>query len=289
VELVFPIGNYIIQLKKGSFAWRDNILFSESQYTNFSMIIEYRGDLTINLVNQFDQKMNQAYIEITNNHYNLTYKGFTDTKGEVIFYKIPWGNWSVHITYYDETFPYTIIELAGEQLSVSLQVESVQLIFDSDLYTWASTKSFSVILSANYVSNFLQTTLEIIFTTFASLIVIISALSLLSIASVISQPIVSNSKTLGTFKQLGASKNQVTFGVVVHLSLLGIMASTIGSLMGMWILTIIPDMKNVNIGGMIIRPRIDFWIIFTIVVSSLGVIILKSTQKVRQLYKLHRY
>ncbi|MFX0170790.1 MAG: FtsX-like permease family protein [Candidatus Hodarchaeota archaeon] len=289
VELVFPIGNYTIRLIKGTFDWQNDILFYESQSTKFPMIVEYSGDLTINLINQFSQKMNQAYIEIINNHYNISHIGFTDANGEVSFYKIPWGNWSTYITYYDEVFPRIVVEFAEGELSLHLQVESSQIIFDSDVYTWASTKSFSVILSANYVSDFLQTTLDIIFTTFTTLVVIISVLSLLSIASVISQPIVSNSKTLGTFKQLGASKNQVTFGVVVHLCLLGIIASTIGSLMGMWIMTIIPDLKNVNIGGMIIRPRINFWIIFTIAVSSFGVIILKSTQKVRQLYKLHSY
>ena len=103
----------------------------------------------------------------------------------------------------------------------------------------------------------------------------------------ISQPIVSNERALVTFKRLGATKNQVTIGVVLHLSLLGLGASIVGSLAGMWVMTIFPMLRNVNVGGIMIRPKVDLWLLVLIVLSNLGVIILKASQKVRQLHTLY--
>ncbi len=287
VELFFPVGNYLLQIVKGNFSSQKLISFRESQRASFLEYIELKGDLTITLTNQFSQAIPLANVVLTNGHYGVEYIGFTDDQGVVSFYSIPWTNYSVLITYFDEVFPRSIIEFVEEELGYSLQIETINPILNIDEIKWERDYSFSVVLSSEYVSSFLQSSLIIILTTLTSLVIIVSVLSLLSIASVISQPIVSNEKAIGIFKRLGATRNQVTFGMVVQLSILGLIASTLGGFFGMWILTVIPTLKNINVGGIIIRPQMNFWLLLVIILSNMVVVILKASQKVSQLCSLH--
>ncbi|MFW9906844.1 MAG: FtsX-like permease family protein, partial [Candidatus Thorarchaeota archaeon] len=287
VEFFVPVSRYTLQINKESFSFQEEITFHKSQRISIVKIIELAGNLSIILTNQFSQKIIKANVMLTNDFYDLEFSGFTDENGKVTFYTIPWANYSVNIIFIDESFPMIIIELAQSEISIPLQVETINPILNVEGINWNTGSSFSVVLSSQFVSSFLQTTLAIILTTLTSLVIIISVLSLLSITSVISQPIVSNERSLVTFKRLGATKNQVAFGVVIRLSILGVIASILGSLAGMWVMTIFPMLKNVYIGGIIIRPRIDLWLLSLIVLSNLGVIILKSSQKVRQLHTLY--
>ena len=287
IEMFVPVGNYILQIEKESFVHQEKIDFVESQRISLVKTIEENGDLTLTLTNQFSQKMRKAKLVVVNNYYGIEFSGFTDDNGEITFYSIPWTNYSVSITFVNEFFPVLLIEFAKTEDNINLQVETLNPILKIEQINWDTDTSFSVVLSSQFVSSFLQTTLAIILTTLTSLVIIISVLSLLSITSVISQPIVSNERVLETFKRLGATKNQITIGIVLHLGLLGFIASTLGSIMGMWVMTIFPTLKNVYVGGIIIRPKVNLWLLVIITFSNLGVIILKASQKVRQLHTLY--
>ena len=288
VELFFPIGrDYKLKIWKDDFYHEENISFTISQSTSIVRIIELGGSVSISLTNQFHQKLSQAYIVLANEYYNIEYKGFTNHDGEIVYYEIPWGNYSVQITYYEENFPRRIIDLSGNELKLDIQVEMANPFRDLYDYTYRrSLKGFSVVLSSEYVSGFLQSTLKIFTTTFTSVVIIISVLSILSIASVISHPIVSNTKAIRTFQQLGATRFQVIIGVVAHLSLLGVLASVLGAVLGMVVMTIFPTLRSVNIGGVIINPQIDVWFLLLIVFSNLIVVIIKAGQKTHELYNL---
>ncbi len=287
VELFVPIGNYLLQIVKGNFSSLESISFNESQRISFLRTIEFIGDLIITLTNQFSQKISFANVILTNGYYSLKYTGFTEDNGVVSFYAIPWANYSVHITYFDEVFPQKIINFSEERLSFLLRIETVNPILNIDEIKWGMDYGFSVVLSSEYVSSFLQTSLIIIITTLTSLVIIISVLSLLSIASVISHPIVSNEKAIEIFKRLGATRNQIIFGVVVQLSILGLVASVLGGRFGMWTLTVVPTLKNINVGGILIRPQMNIWLLVIIILSNMGIVILKASQKVNQLCSLH--
>lgn len=283
-ELFFPKGKYKLQIYKEGFFSEENVSFSISQYSTIVRIIELGGNVSIRLTNQLYQKIGQAYIVLTNEYYNTEYIGFTNHIGELILYNIPWGNYSVYITYSEEIFPRQILDFVGKSIILDIQIESY---VDLNEYGYGQgLTTFSVVLSSEYVSGFLQTTLEIFVTAFTSLIIIISVLSLLSITSVISHPIVSNNKSIKTFRQLGATREQIVFGVVAHLSILGMIASIFGVFSGMWIMTAFPSLQKINIGGVIFRPIIDFWLLLLIVISNLLVIIIKAGQKSNELYSL---
>jgi ABC-type lipoprotein release transport system permease subunit len=288
LELFFPVGrNYTLSMSKEGFVLSQNISFVESQYVSIVKIIELSGTLSISLTNQIYQEIPKAQVVLTNDYYNIEYMEFTNDNGEAVFYEIPWGNFSVYISYYKESFPRYIIDLAVNEVEFDIQINMENPY--EDLYNYANIRSvwsFSVIPSSKYVSGFLHTTLEIFIAIFTSLVIIVSVLSLLSIASVISHPIVSNERTLKTFQQLGATRNQVILGVVIHLSLLGVIASVFGSLLGMWIMTFFPSLRNMNIGGVIISPKIDSWLILLIVLSNLIVVISKAGQKTREIYHM---
>ncbi|MHA2366593.1 MAG: FtsX-like permease family protein, partial [Candidatus Hodarchaeales archaeon] len=286
VSFLFPVGEYNILIAYEDFIYQKSISYFESDQYLLNMTIEFSGDLDISLTNQYVQNVKKAYIILKNNYYNLKLTGFTDIQGKISFYNIPWGNYSIEAVFDEEDYFVDIIEMSALYSSFSLIIETPNPILEIDNFNWQDTGTFSVILSSEYVTGFLETTLVIIITTFTSLIVIISVLSLLSIASVISNPIVSNEKTISTFKLLGASKNQVTLGVLVHLSILGVIASIIGAFFGMLLMINIPTLKNINVGGIIIKPKIDTVLLILISSSNLGVIMTKTVQKARDVYML---
>ncbi|MHA2294089.1 MAG: ABC transporter permease [Candidatus Hodarchaeales archaeon] len=286
IEFSLPIGTHFLRIIKNGFEYEENITFTESQRVSFVQIIELSGNLTLSLTNQFSQKISKAFVISANNHYNIEYRGFTNSKGEITFNITPWGNYSFQITYYDEAFPKTVLDFAQEVRLLSIQIETKNPVLSpGDFKQWQSS-SFSVVLSSDFVSEFLQGSLTVFMTAFTSLVIIISVLSLLSIASVISHPIVSNEKTLITFQQLGATRNQVTIGIVTQLSFIGAMTSTGGTFLGMVIMTYFPTFQSVNIGGVIIRPSLDILLLILIVLTNTAVIIFKSGQKVQELYNI---
>ncbi|MFW9856978.1 MAG: ABC transporter permease [Candidatus Thorarchaeota archaeon] len=281
-EVIVPIGTYIMKFIKGPNILQENITLSESQILTVVKTMKLSGRMTLELLNKFSQKMNKGFIQITNSYYNLTFEGFTDVNGEVTFYKMPWGNWTVKATFFEESFPRQLISFTAFEDKIPIQV-TAGIVIDLSGFNFRQGQSYSIVLSGDFVSGFLQSTLNIIITTFSSLVIIVSVLSLLSIASVISHPIVSNSKTLRVFRQLGTSRAQVLMGVVTQLSLLGFFASAVGAFIGMWLMTLFPELRNVNVGGMIIRPQIDLGIILTILGSNVAVIVAKASQKTNEL------
>lgn len=284
-ELFFPIGiNYSLSISKGEFLLEQNLSYVESTYASIKRLIEFTGTISISLTNQFYQKIPQAYVELVNEYYDIEYMEFTNNNGEAVFYEIPWGNCSIHIVYNEQTFPSQPLDFAVDETNLEIQIETMNP--NEEIGSYVNKRklgTFSVVLSSEYVSGFLQSSLRIFTTTFTSLVIIVSSLSLLSIASVISHPIVSNEKTLKTFQQLGATRDQIIFGVVVHLTLLGLIASVLGAYLGMWIMTVFPTLRNVNIGGVIIGPKMDIGLILLIVFSNLVVITIKAGQKTREL------
>lgn len=286
--LYFPEGKYILEVLFRNFVSERNITYEISQKAFLVEIIELNGNLTLTLANQFKQIVKKAYFVLFNEYYDLEFTGFTDVNGDISFYNMPWGSYTLEVKFNEDDYFLGIIEIHDFVVSFPVTIETPNPIIDIDDFNWKDSGTFSVILSSEYISGFLETSLEIIITTLTSLIIIISILSLLSIASVISNPIVSNEKTLNTFKLLGASKNQVIIGVVVHLTLMGIVASLIGSLLGMIVMINIPMLKNMSVGGIIINPKIDIFLLLIISLSNLVVIITKSMQKVNQLYNIRR-
>ncbi|MFX0150259.1 MAG: ABC transporter permease [Candidatus Hodarchaeota archaeon] len=286
LELFFPIGtDYTIRVVKLGYYSEENITVLESQSFSMTKTIELNGDLTIHLSNQYYQKITDAFIVLTHEYYDLEYMGYTNNKGELTFYKIPWGNYSLQASYIEERFPKKPINFTGEDATLEIKIEMLNILaFSNGDIQWRRHSSFSVILSSDYVSSFLRSTLDVFMTTFTSLVIIISVLSLLSIASVISNPIVSNEKTLRTFQQLGASRSQVILGVVIHIGIVGILASLVGSIIGMWIMTSLPTLQNMNIGGVIIQPTLNLWLSVIITFSNLVVIVFKAIQKSHEIY-----
>jgi hypothetical protein len=55
----------------------------------------------------------------------------------------------------------------------------------------------------------------------------------------------------------------------------------------MWGMTVLPQFQHINIGGVIITPRVDFWLLSAILLSNVVVVIVKATQKVNEIYSSH--
>ena len=279
-----PYNKCVALFVKGS---STSFNLTSSQILKVSKTIELCGNVTIELENQFYQSIGQAFVLLRSDYYDYEIKAFSNAQGEVSFINIPWGNYSVYVTYDDDVYPKQFFELASLEVDLTLIIDTNGPIISTGNYAFWQGRSFSVVWSSEFVSGFLETTLSLITTTLTTLIIIVSALSLLSIASVISHPIVSNERTLLTFQHLGASRQQVVLGVVFQITLLGMIASIVGTLIGMWGMTVIPQFQHINIGGVIFTPRVDFWLLLIILLSNVIIVIIKATQKVNELYSHH--
>ncbi|MHA1973478.1 MAG: hypothetical protein ACTSW1_10820, partial [Candidatus Hodarchaeales archaeon] len=289
LDFVLPLGNYSLEFRKESYSGFTSVTLNQSSIIDIIHIVKYCGIMTFKFTNQYYQNINHAYVEIENIPLHISNKGFTNTKGEISFKGIPWGNYSVHITFGTEDFPSFEIIFDSEQSYYEIELEMLNPIFNTNGYSWQRNTGFSVVLSSEFVSGFLKSSLSVFTTTFTSLIIIIAVISLLSIASVISHPIVANKQTLWTFQQLGASKTQVVVAVVAHLASLGAIASFFGLLFGMFMMVIVPSFSAINVGGVVIEPRIDFILLTIIVFSNSVVIMLKAAQKSWIVYNAQRY
>ncbi|MFX0088197.1 MAG: FtsX-like permease family protein, partial [Candidatus Hodarchaeota archaeon] len=287
LEMIVPIGNYLFLFTTVGYMSSLVVNLTYSQIFWINKTIESCGNLTINLENQLYQPLGGAFIFLRNSYYNYEIKAFTDTLGKISLHGIPWGAYSIHITYDDYIAPRQIIEFSNNKTEVTIQVDTEGPLINAGSYAFWQDRGFSVVWSSEYISGFLESTLSLITTTLTTLIIIVSVLSLLSIASVISHPIVSNERTLLTFQYLGADRKQVVISVVLRLILLGLIASVVGAVFGMFGMTIIPQFQHINIGGVIIRPRVDFSLLLAILVSNVSVIAIKAGQKVNELYSRH--
>jgi hypothetical protein len=287
LEMIVPIGNYSFLFTTVGYMSSLEVNLTYSQIFWINKTIESCGNLTINLENQLYQSLDGAFVFLRNDYYNYEIKVFTDNSGKISLHGVPWGTYSIQVTYEDYIAPKQIIELTTDKIEVTIQVDTEGPLINAGSYTFWQDRSFSVVWSSEYISGFLESTLSLITTTLTTLVIIVSVLSLLSITSVISHPIVSNERTIQTFQYLGADRQQVTINVVLHLVLLGLLASIIGAVLGMLGMTVIPQFQHINIGGVIIRPRVDFWLLLAILVSNVSVIAIKAGQKVNELYSRH--
>ncbi|MHA1226487.1 MAG: hypothetical protein ACTSPV_07070, partial [Candidatus Hodarchaeales archaeon] len=289
LDFVLPLGNYSFEFQKESYSGFTSVTLHQSTIIDIVHIVKYCGIMTLKLTNQYYQNLNHAYVQIQNFPLGTSSKGFTNANGEISFRGIPWGNYSVHVTLGTEIFPSFELIFDNEQLYYEIEFEMLNPILNTNGYSWQRNSVFSVVLSSEFVSGFLKSSLSVFTTTFASLIIIIAVLSLLSIASVISHPIVANKQILWTFQQLGSSKVQVIIGVVSQLTILGAIASLLGSLIGMFLMVLVPSFSAINVGGVVIQPRIDLLLLTIIIFSNSVVIILKAAQKTWMLYNVQRY
>jgi len=204
LEFILPLANYSFEFLKESYSGFTSVTLHQSTIIDIVHIVKYCGIMTFKFTNQYYQNLNHAYVQIQNFPLGTSSKGFTNANGEISFRGIPWGNYSVHVTLGTEIFPSFELIFDNEQLYYEIEFEMLNPILNTNGYSWQRNSVFSVVLSSEFVSGFLKSSLSVFTTTFASLIIIIAVLSLLSIASVISHPIVANKQTLWTFQQLGS-------------------------------------------------------------------------------------
>jgi len=286
-EINIPIGNYSIMFTTVGYLFSTDLNVTYSQILWVNQTIESCGNLYLKLENQLFQNLDNAFIYLRNDYFDYNIRTFTNIHGEVFLESIPWGTYSVQITHSENLFPTQTIEFASNYTKMIIRVDTEGPILNAGYYAFWQDRGFSVVWSSEFISGFLETTLSLITTTLTTLVIIVSVLSLLSIASIISHPIVSNERSILTLQCLGANRQQITINVVSHLVLLGLLASIVGALLGMGGMTLIPQFQHINIGGVIIKPRIDFWLFMAILVSNIGVISIKAGQKVNELFSRH--
>ncbi|MHA2054727.1 MAG: ABC transporter permease, partial [Candidatus Hodarchaeales archaeon] len=154
-ELVVPVGNYSINFTVPGYSSSSEINLTSSQILRVNETIEQCGNVSIALENQFYQSIGQAFVFLRNGYYDYEIKAFSNTEGELSFINVPWGNYSVLITYDDDIYPKQIIQLASFEVELTLNIDTSGPIIGTGNYAFWQDRSFSVVWSSDFVSGFL--------------------------------------------------------------------------------------------------------------------------------------
>ncbi|MFW9990525.1 MAG: ABC transporter permease [Candidatus Odinarchaeota archaeon] len=139
---------------------------------------------------------------------------------------------------------------------------------------WLGNRQYLVTDSAGYARNYFSRTLSIVTTTFFSVIVIVSAISFLAVASMISFPISQQIGELKILKRLGATNSQISLAMAVQFTLIAFLSSLIGVIVGYLLVTSIADLGTANVAGILLVPRFDFLSLsFIVIIACLTVFI----------------
>jgi ABC-type antimicrobial peptide transport system permease subunit len=285
--MILPIGEYELFFSSRCFLPLYDFNLTTSQIKWVNQTIEDMGNLTLTFENQFYQNIDDALVILQNDYYQYETKVFTNANGKITLKNLPWGTFWISIIHDDFSLTKQVIELNSPELELTLVIDTEGPLAGVGNIAYWQDRSFSVVWSSEFVSGFLDTTLSLITTTLTTLVIIVSVLSLLSITSVISHPIVANKRTILTFQYLGANRQQIAFAIVSQLVLLGFLASVIGAVLGMWGMTLLPQFQHINIGGVIIQPQVDIWLLLAIFLSNISVIAIKAAQKVNEVFTSH--
>ncbi|MHA2365873.1 MAG: hypothetical protein ACXAC7_18080, partial [Candidatus Hodarchaeales archaeon] len=228
-ESIFYIKPGIYSIKvKNILAYIKYYFFTlnESQIFQFNTTFDLEGIIVLKILDSKGYEVPGISVTVKNDIYGNSLVGITNEEAEIKFNNVRWGNYSVNIIKQG---------ILNESFSLAFASAKYTYLYWSNLPhsylsdTWEFTKwrgqiNIDIIESADYLSDFLKTTLQVIETTFGALLIVISGLSLISISSVISHPITSNAKNLLLYQTVGSSSKQVKYIVGVQMILIGFLA-----------------------------------------------------------------
>ncbi len=282
--LYVPKGAYRLEIRKlYHFLNKTLPYFEHSQAFLFESVFDLRGTLIIRVEDSVGQGISSVTIEVENNLFGNKASGITSENAEIVFPDLPWGIYEVDITVPapDENleFLFKIPLVEGENRTVLRLNLDPGTLFDFKIGKWRGQVNIAVIESAEYLSDFLNTTLEIIETALIALVIAIAGLSLLSVSSVISHPISSNADNLFLVKTIGGSNKQVNSIITTQMTVIGLIASIVGAMMGTLIMTIeTSPFRKSYIAGIKITPETNLVVIIGIMIIAVIVIIMKTGQ-----------
>ncbi len=286
--VIIPLGNFTLTFLKMKFSRTISFSFSESQVYQLESVFDLTGTLIIRIISSGGRGIAGATVTAKNVLYNNTVVGVTNQQAEIAYSVLLWGNYSISVLIQDTTEQEFLIGFAEEKLTVILEVSIPQglLIDTMSSLQWRGRANVAVVESAQYSLSLFSTTLGFVEITLFALMIVITALSLLSISSIISHPVTSNYANLRMIRSLGGSTKQLYFIVEVQLIGIGLISSIMGAGIGMVIMTQLPIFQLVSIGGLIITPTVNFELILAISITISSVVYMKTKQTVQDFLEI---
>jgi hypothetical protein len=283
-EVIVPVGTYTLVISKLEYENEIIISFDESQIYFYLEVIDLSGILSFKVISSMGRAVRGVRITVQNIAYDIEYTGVTIQNATIDFKDIPWGIYIVTVLFKDAIYDTILINFAEEQRFILIELAMPTIINDKLISVGLRTfTNVEVVESAEYMDSFLGGALEVIMTTLIALVLIVTALSLMNVSSVISYPIMTNYRNIRLVKTLGGSFTQIYLILSVQMIFVGIIASVIGSTLGILVMTNLEMFRSVNIGGLLIYPVSNPLIIIIVTIPNMFVILLKVNRTLKDL------
>jgi ABC-type lipoprotein release transport system permease subunit len=290
VTVFVPLGNYTVVIEKIDYQSLRKLSFMKSQIYLIEDVFDLAGTLMLKVVDTQGKVKAGAQIVLENIFYGFTVTGIANQHAEIMINDLPWGNYSIVVVYRDALYEEFKIEFVEQEERIVIELTMPSELFSNTIYfaKYRNSVNIGVVESGEFLSGFLISTLQVAQTVLIALVVVVASLSLLSVSSVISYPIVTNRRKLRVIKTIGGSDQQLYIMIVCQLAIIGLSSSVFGTMIGLTIMTQIDYFQTTNIGGLIIRPVFNVEIMLGIVISTI-LVILVTTKKTLNNYSKPAY
>lgn len=281
IEFIIPIGSFSLNISYLDKQIDSFYNVGNSGKFNTYYFIDIGKQYEISLRDKNNVKITEAFITINyekdNSEFLTILSGITDSEGSIDIVSIITGKYILKISILEVTF-FTEIEVLPyeDELTIFVDMDFDQLI-EFKLNKWPGLRSYQISSSSEYVESFIDTSLSIIALSILSIVIIVTALSSLSLRSVVSFTIERYSvHTIPLLRKLGATKKQIAVSFAIQFSVFSTFISILGIFIGYFLVTEISQMQVTNIGGILIYPVLDYFL-STLIVITITLIVFITT------------
>lgn len=281
IEFTIPISDFTINISYSDRNFEYNYKVDRSRKMTNNYYIDIGKNFRISLRDKNNVEVSEAFItidyEINSTHYLRILSGITDDKGNLDIESILEGKYLIKIEIIDVLFYSEIEVLPNEnEVIISVNMDFNQL-KDFKLNKWPGRRVYQVSTSNEYVDTFIDTSLSIITLSVLSIVIIVTALSSLSLRSVVTFTIERYSnQTIPLLRRLGATRKQIALNFAIQFSIISVFTSILGILFGYYLVTEISQIKVTNIAGILIYPVLDYFFSSVIVLTVTTIVFLTT-------------
>ena len=276
-------GTFSKEIKPGSYSlsfyyaiFQANLPIDIYENQNHVITLSIYSNITISVNNQDTSPAEGITVSLYSAQNEFIDSKITNFDGIVIWNNIPWGLYNVKIKSNTtiNTYNITISSISDQNNNIFTFIlpstNSLLSAVGNNLGKWSFNRNYELVAPSELSDKTLQNLgFSVIFPT---LLLIIFVMTILGIMSVLHQPIFKLNSTIRDLKRLGATKEQILSIVSFQFSVITAFLALIGYCIGFVMIIFWPNLQQLPIAGMIIRPEINNVFVPILISISFGLI-----------------
>ncbi|MFX0095247.1 MAG: carboxypeptidase regulatory-like domain-containing protein [Candidatus Hodarchaeota archaeon] len=272
-------GEYTVRVEREDYETANHII---------DIPVNSKESITINLVpkngsisgqvadKETESFMSSAWVQLLSSEGNVVDDQLTTSDGRYTFTDVVCGTYTLKVSassLYAVQYVRDIEITPNQDISLSIiYLKRAEESFDPEVLDRAYQLNAEDLSYLSYDNEALEEILTMFENTFMAMIFLLIILSTLSVVSVVSQPIRESRNELTLLRVLGATSEQIALIIAIQLMLISLIATTLGTLLGGFLVSTIPFFQTVQIGFLLINPQVDLIIQVIIIVLMVSLI-----------------